>query len=81
MPTFIFHVKGHPDDQEMDLPDIATAKCEAVRFAGQLICDEADGFWDAAEFSLTVMDERRLILFSLTMLGQDAPALGVSPPA
>ena len=78
MLTFIFRIDGRPDEQEVHLPDIATAKCEAVRYAGQLICDEAEQFWDAAEFSMTVMDERRLVLFSLTMLGQEAPAIRTS---
>jgi hypothetical protein len=75
MARFIFHVEGHPDDQEKDLPNIAAAKCLAVRYVGELICEKADSFWDEAEFSLIVMDETGLILFTLTLTGLEAAAL------
>ena len=75
MARFIFHVEGHPDDLERDLPNIAAAKCLAVRHAGELICEEAESFWDDAEFSMIVMNEDGLILFTLTLTGLEAPAL------
>lgn len=74
MPRYFFHVEGHPDDLGMELPTIARAKCEAVRYAGQLICDQAEDFWDAREFTLTVSDESGLTLFSLVLVGTEAPA-------
>ena len=75
MARYIFHVEGHPDDQERDLPNIAAAKCLAVRYAGEIICEEAERFWDDAEFSMIVMNEAGLILFTLTLTGLEAPAL------
>lgn len=75
MPHFIFHVEGNPDDQARDLPNIAAAKCLAVRYAGELICEEAESFWDEAEFSMIVMNEAGLILFTSTLTGLEAPAL------
>jgi hypothetical protein len=75
MTTFVFHVQGRPEEKKVDLPDLASAKCEAVRYAGNLICDQAQAFWDEAEFNLSVSDEQGLTLFALTMTGVDAPAI------
>jgi hypothetical protein len=47
----------------------------AVRYAGELICEESESFWDEAEFSMIVMNEAGLILFTLTLTGLEAPAL------
>jgi hypothetical protein len=75
MPRFFFQVEGPPDDWGTELPDLAAAKCEAVRYAGRLICEEAERFWDTADFAMTVTDENGLILFSLTLSGTEAPAI------
>jgi len=77
MPRFFFHVEGLPDDEGTEVPDLATAKCEAVRYAGRKVCDEAGNFWDTAEFSLIVTDEKGLILFTLSFTGHEAPAISV----
>jgi hypothetical protein len=74
MPRYFFHLEGRPEEGT-DLPDLATAKCEAVRFAGTIICDEADQFWDAPEFSMIVTDEKGLLLLNLTLCGTEAPAI------
>jgi hypothetical protein len=75
MPRFYFHVDGPPDNLGMDLPNVAAAKCAAVRYAGQLICEEANSFWDSGDFEMTVTDEDDLVLFSLVLTGIDAPAI------
>lgn len=75
MHRYFFHVEGQPDDLGMELPTIAAAKCEAVRYAGTLICEEAERFWDAAEFNMTVADENGLTLFTLTLIGTEAPTM------
>ena len=59
----------------MELPDLAAAKCEAVRYAATLVCDEAERFWDAADFRLSVKDDRNLILLTLVIVGWEAPAI------
>lgn len=75
MPRFFFQVEGPPDDLGMELPTLAAAKCEAVRYAGRLICEEAESFWNTADFTMTVTDENSLTLFSLTLSGTEAPAI------
>jgi Domain of unknown function (DUF6894) len=55
------------DTLGMDLPALAAAKCEAVRYASRLICDDAEHFWDAGVFQMTVSDEKGLTIFALTL--------------
>ena len=50
------------DTLGMDLPALAAAKCEAVRYASRLICDDAEHFWDAGVFQMTVSDEKGLTI-------------------
>ena len=78
MPKFYFNVEdgsGIVDDHGMDLPDIAEAKCEAVRYAGRLICDHAGNFWNSGDWSMTVTDENGLALFVLQLVGTESPAI------
>lgn len=79
MPRFYFRVEGPPGDLGMDLPSVADAKCQAVRYAGRLICEQASSFWNRGDFTMSVTDETGLILFSLTLTGVDAPVIRVDP--
>jgi hypothetical protein len=80
MARYFFHT-NHPaetdvqDDEGWDFPTIGRAKCEAVAYAGRLLCDAAEHFWDSGDFELTVTDERGLILFSMRVVGTEAPAI------
>ena len=80
MPRFFFHTnnpaeRNVQDDLGTELPDIHTAKCQAVTYAGQLLCDVAEHCWDHADFELTVTDEKGLILFTMRVVGIEAPAI------
>jgi len=59
------------------------SNCLAVRYATKLICDEAQGFWDAGEFQMAIADEKGLTLFSiaLTLTAVDAPSIQVGQRA
>jgi hypothetical protein len=59
------------DAEGTDLEDLASAKCEAVRMAGQVICDAAGSFWDRAEWKMTVRTGAGLVLFQLHILGTE----------
>ena len=80
MPRFYFHT-NHPaersvqDDVAMEFPSIHAAKCEAVVYAGQLLRDVGEHFWDTADFELTVTNDKGLILFSMRVVGIEAPAV------
>jgi hypothetical protein len=77
---FFFHT-NHPaeltvqDDEGMEFPSVHDAKCAAVKYAGQLLTDVAEHFWDTADFDLTVTDDKGLILFSMRVVGTEAPAV------
>ena len=65
---------------EMDLPNVAEAKCEAARYLGRMVCEEAAQFWESGELSLIVCDDKGLVLFTLDMIARDAPALRIEIP-
>ena len=80
MPRFYFHIDDGSEiigDLSMDLSSVAAAKCEALRYASRLICDDAERFWDAGELQMTVADAKGLTLFSLalTLSAVDAPSI------
>jgi hypothetical protein len=83
VPRYFFHT-NHPaelsvqDDEGMEFPSVHEAKCAAVRYAGQLLADVAEHFWDTADFDLTVTDAKGLILFSMRVVGIEAPAVRAS---
>ena len=62
------------DDVGTSFPSIHAAKCAAVRYAGQLLADEAKYFWDDADFELIVTDEGGMILFGMRVVGTEAAA-------
>jgi hypothetical protein len=77
MSRYFFHIEdGLPvqDDLGVELDTLTQAKCEAVRLAGQSICDAAGHFWDREEWKLTATDEGGLTLFILQFVGTEAPA-------
>ena len=74
MPMFHFHLDDEGDQQGLELPDLAAAKCEALEFAARHICDAANAFWDRDEWTLTVTDERRLTLLHLQIVGTQSAA-------
>ncbi len=73
MPFFNFHINKEPDSTSFHASDLAAAKCEATKMAGQIICDGAKRFWDRAEWMLTVTDLHGLTQFQLQFIGTDAP--------
>jgi hypothetical protein len=77
MPRYFFHIDDGVtvhDDEGTELENVAVARCEAVKLAGQMICDSAGSFWDKEEWKLTATDERGLTLFCLHFVGIEAPA-------
>jgi hypothetical protein len=77
MPRYFFHIDDGiavHDEEGTELQDVAVAKCEAVKLAGQMICESSGTFWDRQEWKLTATDEVGLTLFCLHLLGVEAPA-------
>lgn len=78
MQRYFFHT-NHPatgtDIIGMEFATMADAKCQAARFAGQLLSNTAEHFWDDADLEMTVSNEKGLMLFALRILGIEAPAI------
>ncbi len=80
MPRFFFHTNNPAermvqDDEGMEFSSVHEAKCQAVAYAGQLLRDVAETFWNDADFELTVTDDQGLILFTMRVVGTEAPAV------
>lgn len=77
MARYFFHVTNgvDRDTEGVDLPTLAQAKCEAVKAAGEILCEESSAFWDSKEWGMTVTDAKGLTLFSLSFVGTEAPAI------
>ena len=77
MPRYFFHVDHHesePDGEGSELPDIQTARAQAVRLCGEMI-QELDGtFWKAPLWQLKVTDHDQRLLFTLTFSAEDHAA-------
>jgi hypothetical protein len=75
---FFFNLAGavhDPDNEGIELPNIGTARLEAVRFAAEYLRDRPEVVWLGDELRLEVTDENRMILFTLVVFGVDAPAI------
>jgi hypothetical protein len=83
LPRFFYQLSGGRDDlgpSETVLPDVGAARRVAVRFLAQSLLDRAEGFWDQPDWEVIVSDEDQLTLFTLRVLGTDAPAAVVAVP-
>jgi hypothetical protein len=80
MSRFFFHVEDGPDDLGVELPSLAAAKCQAVRYAAEVLSDSAQTFWDKPSLKMWVADEQGLVLFSIDVVGNDAPIIRAANP-
>jgi hypothetical protein len=78
MRKFYFHLDDERDEHGLELADLAAAKCEALEFAARHICDAANAFWQREEWTLSVTDEKGLILVQLHILGTQSAAASSS---
>jgi len=75
MPRYHFHTHDHRDVDGHILPSLEAAKCEAVKLAGQIVCDDAPRFWDGADWVMTVTDDNGLTLFQLQIIATESAAI------
>ena len=80
MPRYFFNHAGDgypPDDEGLDLPDLGAARIEATCFAAERLRDRPQYAWDDMDFRIEVTDGDGLLLFTILVLGIDAPAVRV----
>ena len=72
MPRYFFHVhdgKDMRDEEGLDMPGDEEARTEAVRTAGEMLRDLADGFWDGESWTMEVVDMAGNRVCELKVLG------------
>jgi hypothetical protein len=78
MARFYFNVdngdRRSVDDLGVELADLAAARKEAAIFAGEMLRDSPDQFWDVQAWRLAVTDAAGLPLFTIDLGGQSALA-------
>ena len=82
MPKYFFEIADaypHIPCVGSELPTLSAARCHALKYAGQLLCDQEEPFWADGEWTMTVTDHNHLILFVLTIECVDAPAVMHTP--
>jgi hypothetical protein len=62
------------DDLGVELPDLAAARKEAAMFAGEMLKDGPDEFWNVQGWRMAVTDAAGLTLFTIEVGGKMAPA-------
>jgi hypothetical protein len=74
---FFFNLAGavhDPDNQGKELADMQAARIYAVVHASEVIRDHPNLVWSGTEVRVEVTDADRLVLFTVIVLGVDAPA-------
>ena len=77
MPRYVFNIADGNGAQPLtlDLPDIRSARAEAVKAACRILCEDADAFWSqGGDWQMTVANEHGLTLFTLIFYATNAPA-------
>ena len=72
---FIVHDGTDLDDPDgTELPDLQTARIEAVKLAGGLLLHSASQFWSTPDWHIEVRDDNGLSLFRIDVEASDASA-------
>ena len=62
------------DDEGLEFADMSQARVEAVRYSGEVIRDHPTLVWAGDDFRVEVTNEDHLLLFTVIIVGVDAPA-------
>lgn len=73
-----FNGEFKPDDQGLEFATLNEARLEAVRYAGEVLREHPTLVWTGEDFRIEVTDAKRLVLFTIIVVGIDAPAGGRS---
>lgn len=84
MPRYFFNVHDGREVADADgteLPDLRSARLQAVGYAGEMMRDHPERFWDGEEWVMVVTDARGDDLFALTFCASIAPSLAAATSA
>ncbi|WP_431848639.1 DUF6894 family protein [Allosphingosinicella sp.] len=65
---------SRPDNHGVELASISEARTLAVQSAAELIRDRPEVVWAGEEVRVEVTDSSKLVLFTVIVIGVDAPA-------
>ena len=74
---YFFNLAGalyDPDNEGIELPSIGTARAAAAAHAGEILRDRPDAVWMGDELRVEVTDSNQMVLFTVIVIGVDAPA-------
>lgn len=72
-----YNLAGAAYDADVEGTEMATlgdARIEAARYIGEVIRDRPNLVWAGEEVRVEVTDEHQLVLFTIIVVGVDAPA-------
>jgi hypothetical protein len=78
MPRFYFHIfdgRDQRDDHGTELSDFQEARVEAIRYASEILKDDAHRIALGEDWHMNVTDEAGLILFRLDFSAQVSSAI------
>jgi hypothetical protein len=61
------------DDVGLEFASMSDARVQAVQYAGEVLRDHPTLIWKGEDFRVEVTDENRLVLFTVIVVGVDAP--------
>lgn len=79
MPIYHFHSADgarEPDESGIELPDLDTARSEAIRYSGAVLAHSPQQLWRTGHWRVEVNDENNVLLFTVVTLAIDAPKPG-----
>lgn len=79
MKRYFFHISygdEFPDREGTSLPDLKSARRNAVELLGRMLVDESDSFWDKPNIVVTVADADGLVLWTVETIGLASTAVG-----
>ena len=82
MPGFHFHLMHDVeirDEAGVERDNPHAAKRHAAKLIVDVLCKEPEQFWKSDVYRVSIADERGLLLLSVEMLAQSAPALWQTP--
>jgi hypothetical protein len=67
-----------PDDDGLEFGTLEAARIEAVRYAGEVLRDHPTLVWQGEDFRVEVTDKKKMLVFTVIVVGIDPPAGGRS---
>ena len=74
---YFFNLAGavyDPDVEGIELASMGDARLMAAKHAGELLRERPGTVWQGEELRVEVTDSTQLVLFTLIVIGVDAPA-------